>query len=178
MLTFTLARAGTSATLRDPMSTKPRPRLSPLTLFLIPAIVAAAILMVAQVTAGPWWAGLRQPPWTLPRPLLATGGIASFLAMGVAAWRVWRRTDDLGAQRTFRWYRSQIALAAFWGILLFGLRRPAWALFDLIVLWTTMLMMLLWSWRVDRTAGGIWAACLVWTTYVAALTAAVSNMNR
>jgi translocator protein len=160
------------------MSTKPRLRLSPLALFLIPSIVAAAILIIAQITASAWWSELRQPPWTLPPSLLGTGWIASHFAMAVAAWRVWQRTDDLGAQRTFRWFRSQIALAAFWGILLFGLRRADWALFDLIVLWTTMLMMLLWSWRVDRIAGGIWAACLGWTSYAAALTAAVWNMNR
>lgn len=161
------------------MPAPPRFRLSSLFLFLIASFAAALIATAAIYSSiATWFPNLRKPAWTAPEWTFAPAWILLYLGTGIAAWRVWRATDDLGAKRTFRWFRAQLALSVLWSILFFALRRPDWALLDLIALWGILLLMTIWFWRIDRIAGAIWAVYAGWVSYACALNAAIWNMNR
>ena len=148
-------------------------------LFLIASFLAAAIGTAATYSSvNTWYPQLRKPEWTPPRWVFGPVWTLLYIAMSVAAWRVWRATDDLGATRTFRLFRTQLALNALWSILFFGLRHPDWALVDIVVLWVLLALMQVWFWRADRIAGALWAPYLAWVTYAFALNAAIWNMNR
>lgn len=161
------------------MPAKPRFRVPPLVLFLVTTFIAAAIASAATyANVKTWYPLLHKPAWTPPNWVFAPVWTLLYIGMAVAAWRVWRATDDLGAQRTFRLYRAQLAFNALWSILFFAMKRPDWALINIAVLWALLVMMLIWFWRVDRIAGALWAAYVAWVTYAFALNAAIWNMNR
>lgn len=161
------------------MAATSRVRVPPLVLFLITSFTAAAIATAATWSnVRTWYPLLNKPAWTPPNWVFAPVWTFLYAAMAVSAWRVWRATDDLGAQRTFRLFRTQLAFNALWSILFFALRRPDWALVDIAILWATLLMMLIWFWRIDWIAGVLWALYVAWVTYAFALNAAIWNMNR
>ncbi len=161
------------------MSTKPRVRVPPLVLFFFVTFLAAALGSAATFSSvKTWYPTLNKPTWTPPSWLFGPVWTLLYAGMAIAAWRVWRAADDLGAKRTFRLFRTQLALNALWSILFFGLRRPDWALLDIIALWAMLVMMMIWFWRVDRIAGAIWAVYTAWVTFAFVLNAAVWNLNR
>lgn len=154
-------------------------RVPPLGLFLIASFLAAAIGSVATYSSvDTWYPQLGKPEWTPPRWVFGPVWTFLYIAMSVAAWRVWRSTDNLGAARTFRLFRAQLAFNALWSILFFGLRRPDWALIDIAALWALLVLMMVWFWRVDKIAGVLWMLYVLWVTYAFALNAAIWNMNR
>ncbi|MDO8538966.1 MAG: TspO/MBR family protein [Opitutaceae bacterium] len=160
------------------MSATPRLRFHPLLLFLATTFAAGLLATTATLSSvKTWYPTLHKPEWTPPNWIFAPVWTLLYVGMAVAAWRVWRATDDLGAKRTFRVFRAQLVLNALWSILFFGLRRPDWALVDMIVLWAILMMMTVWFWRVDRIAGAIWSLYAAWVTYAFALNAAIWNMN-
>lgn len=161
------------------MSLLRRIRIPPLVLFLLAAFLTAVVGNLAtQSSVGTWYPQLRKPTWTPPNWLFGPVWTFLYIAMAYAAWRVWRSTDELGAARTFRLYRSQLALNALWSILFFGLRQPAWALIEIIVFWAVIVIMMIWFWRVDRIAGALWSLYVAWVSFATALNAAIWNMNR
>jgi translocator protein len=154
-------------------------RVHPFLLFLLASFLTMVIAAFAtSSTVGTWYPTLRKPPWTPPNWLFGPVWFLLYIGMAYAAWRVWRVAEDLGAHRTFRLFRTQLALNALWPVLFFALRKPGWALIDIAVLWGLLGLMTVWFWRLDRIAGVVWGCYYVWVTYAFALNAAIWNMNR
>lgn len=161
------------------MATQSRFRVHPFFLFLAASLLTMLIGGLAtRSSVGTWYLELQKPSWTPPGWVFGPVWTLLYVGMAYAAWRVWRAAPDLGAARTFRLYRAQLALNALWSILFFGLRRPDWALLDIAVLWGLLALMTVWFWRIDRIAGAVWSCYFGWVSFAFALNAAIWNMNR
>lgn len=154
-------------------------RWLPLGLFLVLAFAAAAIGAAATNTSvHTWYAGLQKPSWGPPNWLFAPVWTLLYVAMAIAAWRVWRLGEPSAARRTVSLYSAQLTLNALWSVLFFGLRRPGAALIEIAVLWAVLVVLLVRFWRVDRIAGVLWAPYVGWVSFAALLNAAVWSLNR
>jgi tryptophan-rich sensory protein len=154
-------------------------RWLPLGFFLFLAFLAGAIGAFATSTSvHTWYPSLHKPAWTPPSWLFAPVWTLLYIAMGVAAWRVWRTLEALESRRLVRLYAAQLALNAIWSILFFGQQSPGLALIEVIVLWLVLVRMLALLWPVDRAAGVLWALYVAWVTFATLLNAAVWELNR
>jgi translocator protein len=146
--------------------------------FVAVTFVAAAIGSAATFRGvATWYPTLVKPAWTPPSALFGPVWTALYLAMAVAAWRVWRLQTGSARTAVLRSYGSQLVLNALWSVLFFGLRRPDLALLDIAALWLVLVIALVRFWRADRIAGALWVPYVAWVSFAFALNAAVWRLN-
>jgi tryptophan-rich sensory protein len=147
-------------------------------LFLLVTFAAAAIGSLATfASVKTWYPGLAKPAWTPPSGIFAPVWSALYLAMAVAAWRVWRKQTGPTAYAVLRLYGAQLTLNALWSVLFFGLRRPDLALVDIAALWSLLVVALVRFWPVDRIAGVLWTPYVLWVSFASALNASIWMLN-
>lgn len=114
----------------------------------------------ALVETGSWYESLRAPAWTPPSWVFGPVWTLLYLAMGVAAWRVWRERAESGHSASGRVVRMALAVFivhlvfnAAWTWLFFGLHMLGAAAIEIVVLWAMILALVVLFWRIDRWAG-------------------------
>jgi benzodiazapine receptor len=122
-----------------------------------------------------WYERLAKPDWTPPDAAFPVVWTLLYLAMAVAAWRVWKRTDWRNPALTLFWL--QLAVNFAWSFLFFGWHRIGLALADAALLLTLVGGTAALFWRIDRLAGALMLPYLVWTGYAVALNWAVWRLN-
>lgn len=149
-----------------------------LALFIVTCLAAG---WIGAAFTGPavqtWYPTLRKPAWTPPAWLFAPVWTTLYIAMAVAAWRIWLQRGRPGAGAALSLFGVQLVLNTLWSILFFGLRQPGWALAEIAVLWTAILLTLLAFRRLDRPAGWLLVPYLAWVTFASTLNFAVWNLN-
>jgi len=123
-----------------------------------------------------WFPLLQKPAWNPPGWLFAPVWTTLYVLMGVAIWRAWRAGGP-AASRLVRLYFAQLFFNALWSVLFFGLKQPAWALADILVLWCLLAWLQVGLWRSDRLAGALWVPYVLWVSFATALNAAIVRLN-
>jgi translocator protein len=146
--------------------------------FLCVTAVAAVIGSTATFrNVQNWYPTLAKPSWTPPSALFGPVWTFLYVAMAVAAWRVWRKQTGPAAHAVLRSFLAQLALNALWSVLFFGMRRPDLALIDIAALWVLLVVMLVRFWPADRIAGTLWTPYVAWVSFASALNAAIWHLN-
>jgi len=158
------------------MTTIPR-RWPALIGFIAAAFAAGAIgSWATYANVRTWFPLLNKPSWNPPGWLFAPVWTTLYVLMGLAIWRAWK-TQTPAAAGLVKLYFTQLALNALWSILFFGLKQPAWALTDIIVLWGLLVWLQAGLWRTDRLAGVLWIPYVLWVSFATALNLAIVRLN-
>ena len=124
-----------------------------------------------------WYESLRKPAWTPPNWLFGPVWSLLYLAMGTAAWLVWRGRGFTGARLALALFFAQLALNALWSILFFGRRSPGAALVEIVFLWALIFATMAAFWRLSRAAGWLFVPYLWWVTFAMFLNHAIWRDN-
>jgi tryptophan-rich sensory protein len=158
----------------DPSPVSRRPGLA-LAGFIGASFAAGAIgSWATAANVRTWFPLLNKPAWNPPGWLFGPVWTALYVLMGVAIWRAWRRGPARGLVAG---YFAQLGLNALWSVLFFGLKQPAWAFGEIVVLWGTLAWLQAGLWRTDRLAGVLWAPYLLWVSFAAVLNLAIVRLN-
>ncbi|MGC9269511.1 TspO/MBR family protein [Acidiphilium sp.] len=141
------------------------------------------VATVAGVTTLPnvktWYSVLPRPPGTPPNGVFGPVWTVLYIAMAIAAWRVWRCGDILGDhKRALSLWGWQLAVNAIWAPVFFGLHRPGVAIaiilvLDVLVAWTILAFR-----RIDRIAALLLLPYLAWGLFATYLTVGFWWLNR
>uniref|UniRef100_B0T379 TspO and MBR like protein n=1 Tax=Caulobacter sp. (strain K31) TaxID=366602 RepID=B0T379_CAUSK len=153
---------------------------------LISAGVSIAIALAVGAIGGlvtassvdTWYAGLNKPAFNPPNAVFAPVWTTLYVVMALAAWRVWR-AEPAGARRRSAMilYAVQLTLNLAWSLIFFGLRQPAVALAEVVVLLIAILATTAAFWRIDRTASLMMLPYAAWTVFASALTLEIWRLN-
>lgn len=150
-----------------------------LCLFLIAAFTAAAIGGAATAqSVSTWYPELVKPAWNPPAWIFGPVWTLLYLAMGVAAWRLWLRGSTPEVSAALRLFFVQLALNTLWSVLFFGLRHPGFACAEVVLLWLCLVWMQIKCARLDRIAAWLWVPYLAWVSFASVLNATVWWLNR
>jgi len=147
------------------------------------AIAALAALGVAALGAlatdlGPWYAGLKQPPWKPPDAWFGPAWTAIYAFTAAAVVQAWTHATTRSTRDTVLVTVSLNAvLNLCWSLLFFRLRRPDWALIEVVPLWLSIVLMVFVFGRESRLAALLLVPYLVWVAFAAALNASVVRLN-
>lgn len=147
------------------------------------AFVAACLAVgaiggaVTATSVGTWYQQLRKPSFNPPNWVFAPVWTALYIAMAVAAWRVWRARGLEGARSALVLFALQLALNLGWSILFFGLRQIGLALIEILILLATLVATTLAFRRIDGIAALLLVPYVAWVSFATVLTAAVWRLN-
>ena len=150
-----------------------------------PVIVAAggAILLGAvgglMTPIGAWYRDLRKPRLQPPDWLF---GPAWTIILGLAAWSAviaWNAAPD-AATRTnvVILFVTNAVCHLVWSPLFFKLRRPDWALIEVVFLWTSIVALVVGLWPIAQLASLLIVPYLIWVSFAAWLNWAIVRLNR
>lgn len=149
----------------------------------VAAVLVAFLPALAGVWFRPdgWYRRLRKPAWNPPDALFGPVWTTLFTLNGVALWRF--RRDTPSASRKARraglaWFGAQSVLNAGWSALFFGLRRPGWALVEVLALFAAVAGNARGFGLRSRVAGALLLPYLAWVGFAAVLNAAIWRRNR
>jgi len=147
------------------------------------AVAAGAALLVAALGGaatdiGPWYESLRKPPWQPPDLLFGPAWTAIFALTALAGLRAWQRTPDIaGRGRVLVAYALNALLNILWSVLFFTVKRPDWALVEVVPLWLSIVALMAISGRRDRTAAWLLVPYLAWVGFAGVLNWSVVRLN-
>jgi tryptophan-rich sensory protein len=145
---------------------------------LIPQAVGAAAGAATSRSIRDWYPKLEKPWYTPPNWLFGPAWFVLYLMMGYASWRVWQvGWGEPGVALALTVYGVHLILNALWSILFFGVRRPDWALAEVVLLWTGVVASTALFWRVDTVAGALLLPYVAWVTFAAILNRGIVVRN-
>lgn len=152
--------------------------------WIIPVAVAAiaalgiALLGGTITNLGPWYEGLAKPEWTPPRAAFPIVWTVIFALAAVAAVSAWRGARNAKvADTVIGLFALNGFLNVMWSLLFFRMQRPDWAFYELIFLWLSILVLIVYCWRFSRLASALLVPYLVWVTIAGALNWQVVQLN-
>ena len=143
-------------------------------LCLAVAVIGGA---VTNTTVNSWYPTLRKPSFNPPDWVFAPVWTALYIAMAVAAWRVWRRHGLRGAPFAMTLFALQLALNLSWSILFFGFRQIGPALVEIGFLLAGILATAVAFWARDRFAACLLVPYAAWVSFATVLNAALWWLN-
>jgi translocator protein len=141
------------------------------------ALCFAAAALGGLFMPGEWYAQLQKPSWNPPSWIFGPAWTALYTMMAIAAWLVWQRGGFATQRLALGLFLLQLLFNAAWSPLFFGLRNPALAFVDILLLWLTLLATLLIFWRRSRVAGVLLIPYLAWVSFASALNFALWRLN-
>lgn len=137
-------------------------------------LVAGAAGLGSIFTPGAWYAALHKPAFTPPDVVFPVAWTLLYLAMAVAAWRVYCR---VGVDAALRLWLAQLVANAAWSWIVFGRHALGWGLLDILVLLALILAATTAFMRRDRLAGVLMLPYLAWVVFATVLNAALWHLN-
>lgn len=127
---------------------------------------------------GPWYRGLRKPRLQPPDWLF---GPAWTIILGLAAWSAtiaWQSAEGPGEQRTVvALFSANAVLHLLWSPLFFKLKRPDWALYEVVLLWASLVALVVAIHPINATASLLIWPYLSWVTFAAWLNWQIVRLN-
>lgn len=153
-------------------------RFSPILLAIL-AAAAVGVLGGLMTDVGPWYQNLDKPPWQPPDWLFGPVWTAIYAMTAAAAVLAWRHSNTrISRQNLLIALLMNATLNVTWSLLFFRLRRPDWALFEVFLLWASIVLLLVVCARRSRTAGWLILPYLAWVSFAAFLNYEVVRLNQ
>jgi tryptophan-rich sensory protein len=146
-------------------------------------VATAAVLVLAVAGAlltrlDAWYYGLRQPAWKPPDWLFGPAWMIIFTLAAIAAVRAWQLQPEPGYRAWFIvLFGLNGVLNMGWSWLFFTLRRPDWALAEVVPLWLSVLALMLLLHGPLPLGWLLLLPYLVWVAYAATINLAIVRDN-
>jgi translocator protein len=148
------------------------------------AVAAAAVTVVAMIgglltEVGAWYESLKFPSLRPPNWLFAPAWTIIFTliaAAGVIAWETAGSADE--RLRLLVLFAINGVLNVLWSPLFFKLKRPDWALYELLPFWASIVILVIELARISTLAAWLIAPYLAWVTFAGWLNWRVVQLNK
>jgi len=124
-----------------------------------------------------WYATLAKPSWNPPSWLFGPVWVTLYTLMGFAAYLIWQSRSMPNAKIALVFYGVQLALNALWSILFFGLKNPALAFAEILILLALILATTFLFWRINMWAGILLLPYIAWVSFAAFLNFNIWKLN-
>jgi len=124
-----------------------------------------------------WYAFINKPLFSPPNWIFAPVWTLLYILMGISAFLIWKKRDNLKTKQAFIFYGIQLILNALWSIIFFGMHNPGLALLEIIILWLFILITLIKFYKINKIAGLLFIPYLLWVSFASILNYAIWMLN-
>jgi tryptophan-rich sensory protein len=152
-------------------------RWTPVATAAVAAFSVAALGGLAT-ELGPWYYSLRMPSWKPPDWLFGPAWTLIYALSAISAVSAWWNSRNRANRfRILLLFAANSLLGIAWSVLFFSLRRPDWALFEVIFLWLSFVALIVGLWPISPMASWLLTPYLLWVSFAAVLNLAVVRLN-
>lgn len=127
---------------------------------------------------GSWYLALKQPPWKPSDLLFGPAWTLIYACLGVAIVISWQRAvSDRHRKVMAGLLILNLLLNVLWSVLFFLVRRPDWALWEVVFLWLSIGAVMAVMFPHSRLAALLVLPYLLWVAFAAVLNASVVELN-
>ncbi|PZF76066.1 tryptophan-rich sensory protein [Aestuariivirga litoralis] len=152
--------------------------------FLWPLGIASAVAIVVAVAGavltetGAWYDALKKPSWKPPDWAFGPVWTTIFVLTVIAAALAWVAAEGTEARPLIFWALTiNAVLNIAWSGIFFKLRRPDWALAEVVLLWFSILGLIVALGSVSGWAGILLLPYLAWVSTASFLNLRIVQMN-
>jgi benzodiazapine receptor len=128
----------------------------------------------AIFTPGQWYEGLKKPWWRPPNWMFGPAWGVLFIMIAFSGWLVWR---EVGFGLAMWLYGVQLVLNFLWSAFFFGMKRPDYALYDLMALWMAILACIIVFAPISFWGMALMLPYLAWVTFAGYLNYVMLQLN-
>jgi tryptophan-rich sensory protein len=138
----------------------------------------AGVVGALVTDLGPWYYGLRFPPWKPPDWLFGPAWTLIFAFAATAGAYAWLGARTAAARAIIlALFALNLAFNILWSWLFFRMQRPDYALAEVGLLWLSIVALIVVLRRYSKASGWLLAPYLAWVTFAAALNYAIVRLN-
>jgi benzodiazapine receptor len=153
--------------------------------FLWPLGIASAVAVVVAIAGavltetGTWYASLKKPSWKPPDWAFGPVWTTIFVLTVIATALAWVAAEDTGGRPLIFWALTiNAVLNIAWSGIFFKMRRPDWALREVLLLWCSVLSLIVVLGSASSLAGVLLLPYLLWVSTASFLNLRIVQMNR
>ncbi|MEO8010785.1 MAG: TspO/MBR family protein [Dokdonella sp.] len=148
--------------------------------------VALALLLTVVVSVvgalttdiGAWYYALQKPSWQPPDWLFGPVWTTIFALAATSAILAWRRAPDSGSRRRMViLFIVNMILNVGWSLLFFRLQRPDYAFYEVALLWSSIVTLMVIMWPYSRASSVLLTPYLLWVSFAAYLNLTIVRLN-
>lgn len=140
--------------------------------------VAGAIGSIFTASAIPfWYASLAKPFFNPPAWVFAPAWITLYSLMGISLYLVWISKTKL-KREAIKIFTLQLVFNSLWSIIFFGLRLPAIAFIEIIILWFLILATIIKFYKINKISAYLLIPYILWTSFASLLNFSIWVLNR
>jgi len=131
-----------------------------------------------------WYAGLTKPALNPPAWIFAPVWILLYAIMGMASFLIWSaysQTDNSlvknNSRKALFTFLFQLALNSLWSIIFFGLRNPAIAFAEIVILWLSIAATIISFYKISKKAACLLLPYIIWVSFAGYLNFAIWMLN-
>ncbi len=124
-----------------------------------------------------WYAQLNKPPFSPPNWLFGPVWTAIYLLMGVSLFLVLEKKIKKQTDSLVVLFLVQLFLNFLWSVIFFGLHLPLAAFLEIILLWLSILLLIINSWKLSKLSAWFLIPYLCWVSFASILNLAVVILN-
>jgi translocator protein len=145
---------------------------------LVLPLGAGAIAGIFTAKAIPvWYATLNQPSFNPPNWVFGPVWTALYILMGISLFLIWKLDPGKNRNVAIFAFFLQLALNFAWSFIFFYFNMLGLALFEIILLWMSIVIMLVLFYKLRPLSAYINIPYLLWVTFAAMLNAAYYFIN-
>jgi|HubBroStandDraft_5_1064220.scaffolds.fasta_scaffold313789_2 benzodiazapine receptor len=147
-------------------------------------IAAAGVSVVALIgglmtDVGPWYESLRFPRLRPPNWLFGPAWTVIFILIAASGVVAWESAENPATRfRLLALFLINGVLNLLWSPLFFKLRRPDWALYELLLFWLSILVLIVALARISSFATLLLTPYLAWVTFAGWLNWRIVQLNK
>lgn len=145
-------------------------------------VVAAAALVgsLATMDAIPtWYTELNRTAITPPNWVFGPAWTLLYILMAIAAFLVWKKgLEKKEVREALQLFIAQLSFNALWSIIFFGQHEILMAFFEIVFLWLTILLTILWFSKISKLAAWLMVPYITWVTFAGILNFATYLVNK
>ncbi|MBW2965925.1 tryptophan-rich sensory protein [Candidatus Woesearchaeota archaeon] len=146
--------------------------------FAIPLLIGVISSIFTSSSVSTWYITLKKASFNPPNWIFGPVWTLLYILMGFSLFLVWKQ----GLKRRYVKagliiFGIQIFLNFLWSILFFGLQNPLLAFIEIVILWTAILFMIIYFYKVKKTAAYAQIPYILWVSFAALLNLSIVLLN-
>jgi translocator protein len=141
-----------------------------LRVFIFSFVIVLVVAFIGTLfnDIGPWYNAIK-PSITPPNIVFPIAWTVLFVLIALSMYFSWTNATEEQEDKVIIFYAINLILNVLWTAIFFGMKQTGIALFEIVVLWISILALMIVNWKINKTATWLLLPYLLWVSFATLL---------